>query len=229
MLTISTRIALSGQALHASRFAAVGQPAVAHIALANHAALWVVLRHAVGTIPRAVLAADAGLRAVLHDSGDWVLLIGLDRTADQARRLQTVIAAHREMKALRIGIQAAFDFSDPPPVNVGGISVLLVAGHDAALAADALRHIEMKAVLLAGLECPLGNQRRGGRRRDLVETIRGQRRQSTQNKGDAVFPCALQLEVKNSFSSGPLVMQETLLHKERVLRLPLSPHGRLRK
>ena len=46
------------------------QTAVAHVALADHAALGVVLRHAVRTIPGAVLTADAGVGAVAHDAGD---------------------------------------------------------------------------------------------------------------------------------------------------------------
>src|SRR6185437_16571356 len=70
--------------IHAGRFAPIGESAVAHVALADHAALRVVLRNSVRAVPRTVLAANAGLRAVLHDSGDRVLLIGLDRTSDQA-------------------------------------------------------------------------------------------------------------------------------------------------
>ena len=46
------------------------EPAVAHVALADDAALGVVLRHAVRAVPRAVLAADAGVGAVAHDAGD---------------------------------------------------------------------------------------------------------------------------------------------------------------
>ena len=63
-----------------------------------------------------------------------------------------MIAAHREIVALRIRIVAAFDFAHAPPVDVGRISVLLVAGHHAAFAADALRHVEVKAVLFSRLQ-----------------------------------------------------------------------------
>jgi len=45
---------------------------VAHVAFADHTALCVVLRYSVGTIPGAVLTADAGLRVVNHHSGDGI-------------------------------------------------------------------------------------------------------------------------------------------------------------
>ena len=48
---------------------------------------------------------------------------------------------------MHVGKDAAFEFTDAAPVEVGGVAVLLVAGYDAALAADALRHVEMKAIL----------------------------------------------------------------------------------
>jgi hypothetical protein len=56
------------------------------------------------------------------------------------------------MKSLRVRIPAALDLANPSPVDLRGIPVLLVASHHAALAADALRHIEMKAVLLTFLQ-----------------------------------------------------------------------------
>ncbi len=150
MLTISIAIAPSGQAATQAGAIAVRQPVVAHVALADHAALGVVLRHAVGAVPGAVLAADAGIGAVHDHAGDWIFCIRLDRAADQARGLHAVIAAHREIVALRVRVVPAFDFADAPPVDARGIAVLLVARHHAALAADALRHIEVKAILLTG-------------------------------------------------------------------------------
>jgi hypothetical protein len=45
-------------------------------------------------------------------------------------------------------VPAAFDFADAPPIDCSGVAVLLVARDDAALAADALAHVEMKPVLL---------------------------------------------------------------------------------
>ena len=102
-LTISIWIAPfgTGADTHAGACPSV-EPAVAHVALADHAALGVVLRHAVRAVPRAVLAADAGVGAVQHDAGGRVLRVGVDRTAAQARRLDAVVAAHREVRALRV-------------------------------------------------------------------------------------------------------------------------------
>jgi hypothetical protein len=47
-------------------------------------------------------------------------------------------------------------------VNVGWITVLLVAGNLAGSAADAFGHVEVKAILLAFLQCALWNE--AGRR-----------------------------------------------------------------
>ena len=49
-----------------------------------------------------------------------------------------------------MGPGAAFDLADAAPAKIGGVSVLLVAGDLAGTAADALRHVEVEAVLLAG-------------------------------------------------------------------------------
>jgi hypothetical protein len=50
---------------------------------------------------------------------------------------------------LRQGIIASLNFAHPAPVQLSGVPVLLVARHNATLAADALRHIEVEAVLFA--------------------------------------------------------------------------------
>ena len=60
-----------------------------------------------------------------------------------------MVAAHRQVQSLRLWIPAALDFTDTPPIDVSWIAVLLVASHNTTLAADALRHIKVKAVLLA--------------------------------------------------------------------------------
>ena len=75
---------------------------------------------------------------------------------------QTVIAAHREIETLGERVRSALDFSYTPPVDVDRISVLLVAGHFAALAADAFGHVEVEAVLFPGFEGPLRDERRVG-------------------------------------------------------------------
>jgi len=130
---------------------------VAHVAFAYDAAVGIVLRHAVRTVPGAILAANTGVGAVQNHARDRILGIGFDGAASKACGLDAVIAAHRQMPALGFGIPSAFDFADAPPVDVGGIAVLLVASHDAALASDTFGHVEMKAVLFAGEHRALGN------------------------------------------------------------------------
>jgi hypothetical protein len=53
------------------------------------------------------------------------------------------------MQTLRIRIPAALDFTHAPPIDVRWIAVLFVAGHDAALATNALAHVEVKAELFS--------------------------------------------------------------------------------
>jgi hypothetical protein len=52
------------------------------------------------------------------------------------------------MKPLRERIGAAFDFTDPAPVNMRRISVLLIARDFTAMASNALRHVEVESILL---------------------------------------------------------------------------------
>jgi hypothetical protein len=54
------------------------------------------------------------------------------------------------MQTLSVRIPATFDLTHAPPVDVRWISVLFVAGHNAALAPDAFAHVEVKAKLFAG-------------------------------------------------------------------------------
>jgi hypothetical protein len=146
---------------NARRFATFRQPVVAHVALANDAAFRVVLGYAVRTIPGAVLAADAGFSVVNHDSRNLIFRISINGTAGEARRFQTMVTTHRQMQALRVRVPAAFDFTDAPPIDVCGISVLLVASDNATLAPDTLRHVKVKTVLLANFQGSLGNARCG--------------------------------------------------------------------
>ena len=134
--------------MDAGWLAACGEASITHVTLADNAALRVVLRHAVGAVPGAVLAADASMGAVLHNASEGIFRESLDWAADQARRLETVVAAHRQMKAIGVGIPTALDFADAAPVDVCWISVLLIAGDDAALAPDALGHVEVETILL---------------------------------------------------------------------------------
>jgi len=52
-----------------------------------------------------------------------------------------------------------FDFTNAAPVDRGWIPVLLVAGDHAALATDALRHVEVEPILFSGREFAHWNQR----------------------------------------------------------------------
>jgi hypothetical protein len=126
------------------------QATVAHIALADDTAVGVVLRYAVRAIPGAVLTANAGVRAVADDARHRILGVGIHRAAAQTRRLEAVVTSHRQIRTRRIREPSTFDLADPPPVDRGGVAVLLVAGDHAALAPDALLHVEVKPVLLAG-------------------------------------------------------------------------------
>jgi hypothetical protein len=64
------------------------------------------------------------------------------------------------MQPLRVWVPASLDFTYPPPVDFRRIAVLLVAGHNTTLAANAFGHVEVKAVLLAGQKTSLGDARR---------------------------------------------------------------------
>jgi hypothetical protein len=64
---------------------------------------------------------------------------------------------------MSLRVEASLELADAPPVDGGGVGVLLVARDDAALAADALAHVEMKPVLLAASRRTQGHA--GGRLR----------------------------------------------------------------
>jgi D-aminopeptidase len=83
------------------------------------------------------------------DAGRRVFGVGVDRAAFQAGRLEAVVAPHRQVRAVHRRKPAALNLTNTPPVDRRRVGVLFVAGDDAALAADALRHVHMKTVLLA--------------------------------------------------------------------------------
>jgi hypothetical protein len=60
-----------------------------------------------------------------------------------------MVAPHREVEALREGIGAGLDLTDPPPTDLDRIAILFRASHLAAPAVDAARHVEMETVLFA--------------------------------------------------------------------------------
>jgi hypothetical protein len=84
-----------------------------------------------------------------HHAGDYIFCVGLHRAADHAGRFNAVVASHRKIVALGVRIIAAFHLAHASPVEFGRVAVLFIAGHHAALAANALRHIEVEAVLFA--------------------------------------------------------------------------------
>ncbi len=90
---------------------------------------------------------------------DGIFCVGVDGAAFDAVRAQAVVATHGEVEAIRVGVGAAFDLSDASPAKIRGCVVLLVAGDLAGAAADALRHVEVKAILLAGFERTVGDER----------------------------------------------------------------------
>jgi hypothetical protein len=132
---------------------------MAHVALADDAALCIELRDRVGTVPDAILAPDAGFRRVEDDAGNGILFISVDGAAAKAVRGEAVIASHGEVMARSGGPGTAFDLSDAPPVNVSRVSVLFVACDLAGATADALCHIEVESILLSGEKLTFGNER----------------------------------------------------------------------
>jgi hypothetical protein len=58
---------------------------------------------------------------------------------------------------MSIWIPTALDLSNSAPVDFRWVSILLVAGHNAALATNALRHVKVKAILFAWFRKPLGD------------------------------------------------------------------------
>ena len=127
---------------------------MAHVALAHHATLSVILRNSVRTIPHAILTTDALSALCRTTPVTGSLRVRLHWTSDQARWLQAVIAAHRQVMTLRIWVMPALHFANPPPIDCGGIAILFVTSHYAAFATDTLRHIEVKAILF--VEAPKG-------------------------------------------------------------------------
>jgi hypothetical protein len=107
------------------------------------------LRYAIGTVPGAVLATDANIGAMTNDPSRAVLRVGIYRAPGHASRFKAVVTAHREIVSKRIRISAAFNLAHTTPENVRRIAVLLITRNNAALAPDALCHIEVKSVLLA--------------------------------------------------------------------------------
>jgi hypothetical protein len=65
------------------------------------------------------------------------------------------------MKTLCVGIPSPFDLANPPPIDLRRISILLIARHHTALAANTFGHVEVEAILLARQERALWNTQLG--------------------------------------------------------------------
>src|SRR5262249_17445497 len=91
----------------------------------------------------------------------------IDRTSSQAGRVETVMTANGQVRSLGPRVPSTLDFRNTPPVDRGRISILFVAGDDAALAADALPHVDVEAVLLPRTRRAMRHARRGRRRRSF--------------------------------------------------------------
>ena len=133
--------------LHTGRCLAGFDAIVAHVAFGDDVALFMKDGHVVGAVPGAILAADADI-VVVKDDAITHLFISVGGTAFEAGRIYAVVAAHGQKELQGIGKLPAFGFADSSPFNVCWVVVLLVAGHLAAVAADALGGVEVEAVLL---------------------------------------------------------------------------------
>jgi hypothetical protein len=115
-----------------------------------------VLRCSIGTIPGAILTADAGILFEPDDPGLFIFFVGVDGTANEAGRFQTVIAGHGDKVATGTRTALSLKFSHPAPNHIHGSIVLFVAGHFTAFASHALGHVEVKAILFPLREGDLG-------------------------------------------------------------------------
>lgn len=147
-----------GAGVDAGGLEAIREAAAAHVTFADDAALGVELGDAVGAVPDAILAADAGVGGVDDDAGEGVLGVGVYWAAANAVCVEAVVAGHGKIGAMGVGEGAAFELADAPPLDIGGVAVLLVAGDLTGAAADALGHVEVEAVLLAGVEGAVGDE-----------------------------------------------------------------------
>jgi hypothetical protein len=100
----------------------------------------------------------------VHDDAGVELLVRARRAALQARRLEAVVAGHREVEPPGHRVLAALDLTDPPPHGRRRQPVLLGAGDLARVAADARSHVEPEPVLLAGIQRQEGHDGTAERR-----------------------------------------------------------------
>src|SRR5690606_6527877 len=86
-----------------------------------------------------------------HGAVLGVLRVGLRRATFQAHRIVAMVAGHRDVHALVVGIAAAFDVSDRAEGDVSRVLVLLAASGFAGMAADAVVGRKEETVLLVAV------------------------------------------------------------------------------
>jgi hypothetical protein len=126
---------------------------MAEITFPHNAALDVVLRNPVRTVPSAIATSDTSVRIVQNDTSFPILRVGIYRAPLKTGRLEAMIAPHGEVEPLGEWIGAALDLADTPPVDFKGVTVLLRASHLTASAANTAGHVEVKTVLFPSYRC----------------------------------------------------------------------------
>jgi hypothetical protein len=121
------------------------------MALGDDTAVGVEDRHFVRAVPGTVLASDtAGV--IMKDDPVVKLDVALGRTPFETLGIDTVVTAHGVKKLKRVGKRPHLHLTHTPPLDIGRVAVLLVTGNLTAVTPDTRRRIEMKTVLLPGLE-----------------------------------------------------------------------------
>jgi len=125
---------------------AIGEALVAHVALADDAAVVRIFGNIVGALEDAVSAADALVIEVANDAGVFFFFVGADGAAVQALGVEAVVAGGGD------GLLKAITGFEEPDIAPGFIfieSVESVAGDDAGFAAGAFVELDLEGVLLS--------------------------------------------------------------------------------
>jgi hypothetical protein len=127
---------------------------------------------------------------VLNNAGDRIFCVRFHWTADETGGFEAVVAAYREIEPVSIGIPPALDLSHAAPVDVRRIPVLLLAGDNAALASNAPRHVEVKAILFAWRRSAVGDARNGPQWFNFIQLLLGRVRElPAQHEPDVIISC----------------------------------------
>ena len=164
---------MGGARLHAGGGLALGEPALAHVALAHDAEALVELRHVVRALQDAVAAADALVVEVAHDAGDRILFIGEHGAAVEARGILAMVARGRDGLRERMAAVGTDELADIAP-RLGVVeAVERVAGGDTALAPGAGIEVDLEGILFAGLGAGEGDERGVARLGNVARFVRG--------------------------------------------------------